>query len=186
MATLQPKSVVRLTGKWVVDEVGCFTIPDKIKHMDFCIYWLSSFPELKHSAEKSGVSICLQFCVCLWRLIEYFIPLGTLHLLPLGSRDGWQVPPWWFPLVRVCVMSVFHLWKSTSLWSCREQSILGCQQWIQDTMGEISNQTGILLKTPKCSKLRLKLTPTFYAICFPRCGKYIKLRKQSMAKQEWY
>lgn len=37
----------------------CSTISDKIKDVEFCIYWLSSFPELKHLAEKSGWGICV-------------------------------------------------------------------------------------------------------------------------------
>lgn len=44
-------------------------------------------------------------------------------------------------------------------------------------MGEISNHTGVLLKTPQCSRLRLKLTPTFY------CGSLVwKIHKTEETK----
>lgn len=37
----------------------CSTIPYQTKHVEFCVYWLFSFPGLKRSAEKLGFNICL-------------------------------------------------------------------------------------------------------------------------------
>lgn len=82
-----------LLMKWVV-------LPSLIKSNT----WTSVFTDCPDSLslntqQRNQVWVFVSNCVCLWRLIEYFIPLGTLYLLPLGSRDGWQVPPRWFSIV---------------------------------------------------------------------------------------